>query len=91
MTIAEKCQTSKYWMSIAKAVQECEFSSTPLYVVCDNVEKVYNDIVILAANFRYEKYLYATKKVVLVNRMPIHVVSKQDKIDSKDVIYIEDE
>ena len=89
MTLAEKCQTDKYWMEISKVVQECEFSSTPIYVVCEDVEKVYMDMRLLAANLRYEVYLNDSKNILTINRMPIHIVSKQDKINSKDVVYIE--
>ena len=96
MTLAEKCQTDKYWMEISKVVQECEFSSTPIYVVCDNVKKMQIDMEIVASYLGYleESSMwidgYDGGRYIIVNRMPIHIVSKQDKINSKDVVYIEE-
>ena len=90
MTLAEKCQTDKYWMEISKVVQECEFSSTPIYVVCDDMSKVLWDIKRLAEDLKYESYLDNSRNIITINRMPIYIVSKQDKINSKDVVYIEE-
>jgi hypothetical protein len=89
MNLVEKCERSETWRKLCEVVQECEFSSTPLYVVSDDQLVTLGTIIEIAYQLGYPVKKEALTRIV-VNRMPIHIVSKQDKVPTKDVVYIEE-